>query len=91
MAQANYTEQMTSKMVATYTANPTRETVDALAKRIRQEHKKCYRQALKRRACTKHNQEQLKLVSQSYAKQNSYKLSNTLRHRASFPSESQQG
>ena len=32
MAQANYTEQMTSKMVATYTANPTRETVDALAK-----------------------------------------------------------
>ena len=28
MAQANYTEQMTSKMVATYTANPTRETVD---------------------------------------------------------------
>ena len=34
MAQANYTEQMTSKMVATYTANPTRETVDALAKEL---------------------------------------------------------
>ena len=26
--------QMTSKMVATYTANPTRETVDALAKEL---------------------------------------------------------
>lgn len=34
MAQANYTEQMTSKMVATYTANPCRETVDALAKEL---------------------------------------------------------
>ena len=34
MAQANYTEQMTSKMVATYTANPTRATVDALAKEL---------------------------------------------------------
>ena len=28
MAQANYTQPMTDKMVATYTANPTRETVD---------------------------------------------------------------
>ena len=32
MAQANYTQPMTDKMVATYTANPTRETVDAIAK-----------------------------------------------------------
>ena len=31
MATANYTEAMTDKMVATYTANPTRETVEALA------------------------------------------------------------
>jgi len=34
MAQANYTQPMTDKMVATYTANPTRETVDALAKEL---------------------------------------------------------
>ena len=32
MAQANYTQPMTDKMVAQYTANPTRETVDAIAK-----------------------------------------------------------
>ena len=31
MAQANYTQPMTDKMVATYTANPTRETVEVLA------------------------------------------------------------
>ena len=32
MAQANYTQPITDKMVAQYTANPTRETVDAIAK-----------------------------------------------------------
>ena len=32
MAQANYTQPMTDKMVAQYTANPTRETGDARAK-----------------------------------------------------------
>lgn len=32
MAQANYTQPMTDKMVAQYTANPTRETVDTIAK-----------------------------------------------------------
>ena len=31
MAQANYTEEMVAKMVATYKAEPTRETVNALA------------------------------------------------------------
>lgn len=34
MATANYTEAMTDKMVATYTANPTRDTVEALAKEL---------------------------------------------------------
>ena len=34
MATANYTEAMTEKMVATYTANPTRDTVEALAKEL---------------------------------------------------------
>ena len=34
MATANYTEAMTEKMVATYTANPNRETVEALAKEL---------------------------------------------------------
>jgi hypothetical protein len=31
MATANYTEAMTEKMVAQYTANPSRDTVDAIA------------------------------------------------------------
>lgn len=34
MATANYTEAMTDKMVAQYEANPTRETVEALAKEL---------------------------------------------------------
>ena len=34
MATANYTEAMTEKMVATYTANPNRETVEAIAKEL---------------------------------------------------------
>lgn len=34
MATANYTEAMTDKMVAKYEANPTRETVEALAKEL---------------------------------------------------------
>ena len=34
MATANYTEAMTDKMVAKYTANPTRDTVEALAKEL---------------------------------------------------------
>jgi len=34
MATANYTEAMTDKMVAQYNANPTRETVEALAKEL---------------------------------------------------------
>ena len=32
MATANYTEAMTEKMIAQYNANPTRDTVDALAR-----------------------------------------------------------
>ena len=31
MATANYTEAMTEKMIAQYTANPSRDTVDAIA------------------------------------------------------------
>lgn len=34
MAQANYTEAMTEKMIAKYTAEPTRDTVDALAREL---------------------------------------------------------
>lgn len=34
MATANYTEAMTEKMIAQYSANPTRETVDALANEL---------------------------------------------------------
>ena len=34
MATANYTQAMTDKMVETYSANPTRETVDELAKAL---------------------------------------------------------
>ena len=34
MATANYTEAMTEKMVAKYSANPTRDTVEALAKEL---------------------------------------------------------
>tara|TARA_Y100000052_G_C2919883_1_gene67586 strand:- start:171 stop:521 length:351 start_codon:yes stop_codon:yes gene_type:complete len=34
MATANYTQQQTEQMVSKYTANPTRETVDALAKAL---------------------------------------------------------
>jgi hypothetical protein len=34
MATANYTEAMTDKMVAKYSANPTRDTVEALAKEL---------------------------------------------------------
>jgi hypothetical protein len=34
MAQANYTEAMTEKMIAQYSANPTRDTVDALAREL---------------------------------------------------------
>ena len=34
MATANYTQQQTERMVSKYTANPTRETVDALAKAL---------------------------------------------------------
>lgn len=34
MATANYTEAMTEKMIAKYSANPTRETVDALANEL---------------------------------------------------------
>ena len=34
MATANYTEAMTEKMVAQYTANPSRDTVDAIAKEL---------------------------------------------------------
>ena len=31
----NYTDEMVAQMTAAYTANPTRETVDALAKKLR--------------------------------------------------------
>jgi hypothetical protein len=34
MATANYTEAMTEKMVAQYTANPSRDTVDAIANEL---------------------------------------------------------
>jgi len=34
MATANYTQQQTEQMVSKYTANPTRETVDALAQEL---------------------------------------------------------
>ncbi len=34
MATANYTEAMTEKMIAEYNANPTRDTVDALAREL---------------------------------------------------------
>lgn len=34
MATANYTEAMTEKMVAQYTANPSRDTVDAIAEEL---------------------------------------------------------
>ena len=34
MATANYTEAMTEKMIAQYSANPTRETVDELANEL---------------------------------------------------------
>ena len=34
MASANYTQQQTEQMVSKYTANPTRATVDALAKEL---------------------------------------------------------
>ena len=34
MATANYTEAMTEKMIAQYSANPTRETVDMLANEL---------------------------------------------------------
>ena len=34
MATANYTQQQTEQMVSKYTANPTRATVDALAKEL---------------------------------------------------------
>ena len=34
MATANYTEAMTEKMVAQYKANPSRDTVDAIAKEL---------------------------------------------------------
>src|SRR6056300_336277 len=34
MAQANYTEKMTAEMVETYAANPSRETVESLAKKL---------------------------------------------------------
>ncbi len=34
MATANYTEAMTEKMIAQYSANPTRDTVDALAREL---------------------------------------------------------
>ena len=34
MATANYTEAQTEKMVAQYSANPNRETVEALAKEL---------------------------------------------------------
>ena len=34
MATANYTQQQTEQMVSKYTANPTRDTVDALAKEL---------------------------------------------------------
>ena len=34
MATANYTEAMTEKMIAKYTAEPTRDTVDALAEEL---------------------------------------------------------
>ena len=34
MATANYTQQQTEQMVSKYTANPTRATVDALAKAL---------------------------------------------------------
>ena len=34
MAQANYTEKMTAEMVKTYAANPSRETVESLAKKL---------------------------------------------------------
>ena len=34
MATANYTEAMTEKMIAQYSANPTRDTVDMLAEEL---------------------------------------------------------
>lgn len=34
MATANYTQQQTEQMVSKYTANPTRETVNALAQQL---------------------------------------------------------
>jgi hypothetical protein len=34
MATANYTQQQTEQMVSKYTANPTRETVNALAQEL---------------------------------------------------------
>ena len=34
MATSNYTEAMTEKMIAQYSANPTRETVDMLAEEL---------------------------------------------------------
>jgi hypothetical protein len=34
MATANYTEAMTEKMVAQYSANPSRDTVDAIANEL---------------------------------------------------------
>ena len=34
MATANYTQAMTDKMVETYSANPTKETVAELAKEL---------------------------------------------------------
>ena len=34
MATANYTEAMTEKRIAKYSANPTRDTVDALAEEL---------------------------------------------------------
>ena len=34
MATSNYTEAMTEKMIAQYSANPTRDTVDSLAEEL---------------------------------------------------------
>ena len=91
MAQANYTQPMTDKMVATYTANPTRETVDALAKELGKNTRSVIAK-LSREGVYKATPRTTKTGEPIVRKAellNSYR--DTLRNRASFPSESQQG
>ena len=56
MATANYTEAMTEKMVAQYTANPSRDTVDAIAEELGKNARSVIAK-LSREGVHKHNQE----------------------------------